>query len=45
MSMLGNGAYTYEPVENWAKLPPCDRQLKSFFLVLQAGPRWGARRA
>ena len=22
MTILGNGAYAYEPVENWAKLPP-----------------------
>jgi len=21
-TILGDGAYTYEPVENWAKLPP-----------------------
>ena len=23
MTTVGNGEYTYEPVENWAKLPPC----------------------
>ena len=22
MTTVGNGEYTYEPVENWAKLPP-----------------------
>src|SRR3974377_1026371 len=22
MTVVGDGAYTYEPVENWAKLPP-----------------------
>jgi hypothetical protein len=22
MATVGNGAYTYEPVKNWAKLPP-----------------------
>jgi hypothetical protein len=22
MATVGSGAYTYEPVENWAKLPP-----------------------
>jgi hypothetical protein len=22
MATVGNGEYTYEPVENWAKLPP-----------------------
>ena len=22
MLKVGNGAYVYEPVENWAKLPP-----------------------
>ena len=22
MTTVGNGEYTYEPLENWAKLPP-----------------------
>ena len=22
LTVLGDGAFTYEPVENWAKLPP-----------------------